>query len=120
GQCELINGVPYELNETYNVWSMQLENSYFLGCFYDKKTRDLAGGFLTDSSMTVELCLQYCNEKGYMYAGLQYWKECYCGNTFGRYGASPQSECKFKCSGNNAQTCGGLSINSVHMNISHF
>ncbi|KAG5760064.1 hypothetical protein H9Q72_011817 [Fusarium xylarioides] len=31
-------------------------------------------------NMTIESCLEYCEHQGYLFAGLEYGRECYCGN----------------------------------------
>ncbi|THG96906.1 hypothetical protein EW026_g5007 [Hermanssonia centrifuga] len=48
--------------------------------------------------MTVESCVSFCNGGGYIYAGLEYAQECYCGNTIGNGGApATASDCDMAC-----------------------
>lgn len=62
--------------------------------------------------MTIELCLSTCYD--YKYAGVEYGRECWCGNTLnlvGNEGASPASNvtdesCGFLCPGNATEYCG--------------
>ena len=56
--------------------------------------------------MTVERCTGKCKEKGYSYAGVQFYKECWCGNEMPKHYA-PKYECNTPCSGNRNQYCGG-------------
>ena len=49
--------------------------------------------------------------KNYVYAGLQYRDQCYCGNTYG--GLGPATNCNMACSGNSRQMCGGSSSNTI-------
>ena len=52
---------------------------------------------------------------GYRYFGLQYGTQCFCGNSFGRYGRSPnQGECNKPCPANRNEICGGTWRNSVY------
>ena len=90
----------------------------YIGCFNDKgnawgvEGRDLSG-FMTESSdMTIEKCIQMCSEKGFKYAGLQYGVQCFCGNSYGKYGES--YSCDYECSGNQNEICGGYWANSVY------
>jgi len=86
-----------------------------LGCYGDNPDRDLpyehymgiAGG------STQAYCAMHCFNKGYKYAGCQYSNECYCGNTYGRYG--PSSYCNHFCAGDrtNQTICGGDWANTV-------
>jgi hypothetical protein len=59
-------------------------------------------------------CLEAC--RAYDYAGLEYGRECWCGNApinwKGNTGATPgfnatETDCKMGCSGNSTQKCGG-------------
>ena len=56
----------------------------------------------------MEYCKEHCKSQGYSYAGVQYGKECWCGNSFGKHGlAGNQNECNKKCSDKAQSTCGG-------------
>ena len=46
-----------------------------------------------------------CREKGNAYAATQFGKQCFCGNSYGKYG--PAKNCDANCSGNQAEICGG-------------
>ncbi|XP_063706009.1 xylosyltransferase oxt-like [Culicoides brevitarsis] len=66
---------------------------------------------------TVPLCISFCRELGYVYAGVQFEFECFCGNTFPRADKYPklaEKECGKVCPGNATQMCGGLWANSVY------
>jgi len=55
--------------------------------------------------MTLESCEAIC--AGYLYWGVEYGGECYCGNSFnaGSVNAT-DSDCSFLCPGNNLEFCG--------------
>ncbi|MFS2021941.1 WSC domain-containing protein, partial [Massilia sp. CT11-108] len=44
--------------------------------------RALTGASTASNSMTIETCLQYCGARGFQLAGVQYGRECRCGNSF--------------------------------------
>ena len=60
------------------------------------------------SSLTPDKCIQACRERGFSFAGVQYSRQCFCGNT-----APPldkivdKNECNKDCEGDPAIKCGG-------------
>jgi len=40
--------------------------------------------------------------------------ECYCGDSYGKYGKVSESECNFKCNGNFNEICGGVNRISIY------
>ena len=92
--------------------------SQYIGCFQDSgdpqglTDRDLSGFMTNSKDMTIEKCIQICSEKGFKYAGLQYGIQCFCGNSYGKYGES--YSCNYVCSGNQDEICGGYWANSVY------
>ena len=79
----------------------------------------LLGDFRHDdkSRMTPEFCQKICFDKNFKYAGVQYYWECFCGNT-----APPtskllsKSECKLPCSGDKSKICGGVWKMNIYKN----
>lgn len=65
-----------------------------------------------DPGMSVEKCVYYCQEKNFPYAGLQYGRWCFCGNTPGQ--RIDASACSMPCAGNSGQACGGPWANNVY------
>ncbi|KAG9230010.1 WSC domain-containing protein [Amylocarpus encephaloides] len=62
------------------------------------------------TAMTIELCLSTCYN--YAYAGVEYGRECWCGNSLNtaNYGTQAlnvsDSQCNFQCPGNSTEYCG--------------
>ncbi|KAK4184466.1 WSC domain-containing protein [Podospora australis] len=54
--------------------------------------------------MTVEKCADRC--QGYFYFGVQYGRECYCGDALGGV-AAPERDCSMLCVGDKTELCGG-------------
>lgn len=86
----------------------------YVGCFLDdSKERALKGTVFYDfRKMTSSLCQDTCSESGYLFAGLEYGAECYCGNRI----AAPKTreeDCNLDCKGEKGSVCGGVGRLSV-------
>lgn len=91
-------------------------------CFIDQRNRDVEGKHLTmpnDGSLDnmIDYCKNFCKKHNFIYAGVQDKDECFCGNTFGRYGlAVNQDDCSSKCRDKDEKTiCGGRWRNNVYL-----
>ncbi len=73
--------------------------------------RDLNGYMWSDAGMTNLKCQNSCASRGFVFAGTQYGRYCFCGNRYGRFG--PSTNCNRVCSGDNAEICGGSWANSI-------
>lgn len=84
-----------------------------IGCYTDAGARTLtytaatAGG---QGALTVALCTTACSAANYIYAGVEYSGECFCGNAFSN-GGGPAPDgltgCNMLCNGNKTEYCGG-------------
>ncbi|KAK0655609.1 WSC domain-containing protein [Cercophora newfieldiana] len=87
----------------------------YLGCHSGKVNGgraldlDSTGG----DDITVESCAAFCG--GYKYFGLEYGRECWCGNEQ-LAAAVDEDECSFPCSGDADQSCGAGAIQSLYIN----
>jgi hypothetical protein len=62
---------------------------------------------------TVATCIAACKGR-WRFAGLEYGRECWCGNTLGAIGSVPVAvdQCNMPCADNATETCGaGLRLN---------
>jgi len=59
----------------------------------------------SSSKQTVQSCIDMCRGEGYSYAGLEEGSDCYCGDSYARYG--PGDKCDKACTGDSSQICGG-------------
>ncbi|KAL5005851.1 hypothetical protein ScPMuIL_017009 [Solemya velum] len=82
-------------------------DDFLMGCYIDGVDRDLNGGVISSDVNTPELCIRHCREQGFLYAAVQWSEECFCGNSFSRYGSAPEFECNLPCPGDTEQMCGG-------------
>ena len=78
-------------------------------CMIDAKTIRVLPNYMgSKSSNTPQSCMELCSLKGYLYAGVEYGSECYCGNEVPSYARLTQdSECHYGCAGDKNQMCGG-------------
>merc|ERR550525_644625 len=63
----------------------------FQGCFKDEKDRDLP--IFGEVSYSPNECAKKCFDLGYKYSGSQWQQECWCGDSFGKYGTSNDCKC---------------------------
>ena len=93
----------------------------YLGCYSDKtKKRDLEervdGTIVSDISAASNgprWCAEVCHSLGYAYFGLQ-TLICFCGSTYGSYGAAKDTACRHPCPDLSGVMCGGHLLNSVY------
>ncbi|KAL4936958.1 hypothetical protein BDV06DRAFT_203905, partial [Aspergillus oleicola] len=84
----------------------------WLGCTRDNVNgeRVLDASSSSGDDMTVQKCINTCQKDGYTIAGLEYSRECYCGNSVQEDKmpkAEPMGKCLSPCSGDESQNCGG-------------
>lgn len=87
----------------------------YVGCFTDSSQRALPVQ-ITSSGATVESCVTAAYARGLRYAGLQFYGQCFAGNTLGyTQVADPNhTACNTKCDANQNEYCGGAWLNSVY------
>merc|ERR1712038_221995 len=69
-------------------------------CYIDTEERDLDGDSAMipkDAPDAQEFCKDFCYKNEFPYYGLQSWDECFCGNSFGKYGRAEDEECNQIC-----------------------
>jgi hypothetical protein len=62
--------------------------------------------------MSPTACFDLCSQKGYKFAGFQYYSYCLCGNKFGTYGTA--TTCNTPCHADSTSICGGAWTNTVY------
>ncbi|XP_065502569.1 sialate:O-sulfotransferase 2 [Caloenas nicobarica] len=91
------------------------DRARYIGCYMDNTRRRTLRGvsFFDYKKMTVFRCQDNCAERGYLYAGLEFGAECYCGHKIQASNAS-ESECNMECKGERSNTCGGVNRLSIY------
>ncbi|CZR61363.1 uncharacterized protein PAC_11259 [Phialocephala subalpina] len=86
------------------------------GCWTEATTgRALSSTTYANDAMTLESCASFCS--GYKMFGVEYGRECYCGNTLGAgsVAATNQADCSFLCPGDKTEYCGAGNRLSVYV-----
>lgn len=91
----------------------------YQGCYPDNTAGRLLKytAYQGNANNSVEACTAACDTAGYTIAGLEWSQECFCGIAFATQVtkvANDTAECNMKCTGNNAQMCGGSSRLSIY------
>ena len=76
-------------------------------CYYDwpRQLPKYAG---SSSKMVPAMCNKLCAKMDYVYFGVQWYNECWCGNNTPKMGKKLEmSKCNTMCSGNSSLRCGG-------------
>ncbi|KAK3864332.1 hypothetical protein Pcinc_029975 [Petrolisthes cinctipes] len=86
-----------------------------MGCFEDRRDSRLLRGFAGQLKRnTPSLCCDICYQRGYVYAGVQFGKECFCGNEdLPLKMKVPEKLCDMPCLGDANLKCGDY----LHVNI---
>ncbi|KAL1123442.1 hypothetical protein AAG570_002522 [Ranatra chinensis] len=88
--------------------------SQYVGCFVDNQSRVLRGGRKDTDILTPDLCVGYCYQQGFRLAGVQYGKECHCGDALVQRTEVNGQECSTPCAGDGRLQCGGTWRVSVY------
>ncbi|KAI9774328.1 MAG: hypothetical protein M1840_004222 [Geoglossum simile] len=94
--------------------SQTLGTWVYLGCANETNPRALNSAATASNAMTVKVCQDFCISSGFGLAGLEYGRECYCGNALSPHSALGQTGCNMACSGNQFELCGGPSRLSIY------
>lgn len=89
-----------QIKQAIGSWS-------FEGCWTEATNgRALGSKTYAAESMTLESCASFCS--GFSMFGVEYGRECYCGNTLrtGSVKATDQAGCSFTCPGDGTEFCG--------------
>ena len=94
------------------------QNLPYLGCFQDSfQNRILQNGSvkvnlkLTNSP---EECARYCYERKFPFAGVQFGRECFCGDTVDPSHKIDEDKCDNACPGNDGKKCGGYLAMNIY------
>lgn len=109
--CAIESGTFYAEHLTSQCPTGNFTRGKSLGCFQDEQVNRLLGGYYVNHKgiNSPKKCMDVCLQSGFVYAGVQYGSECFCGNT-----APPstavlaESSCNMKCPGGGREdVCGG-------------
>ncbi|KAF9484627.1 copper radical oxidase [Pholiota conissans] len=81
----------------------------FQGCVTDSTgSRTLTGATTADGTgMTIENCINFCAASNWVFAGVEFGDECFCGNNLTPgYANATLTDCNMGCAGNAEEACG--------------
>ncbi|PIC25002.1 hypothetical protein B9Z55_018100 [Caenorhabditis nigoni] len=82
-----------------------------IGCFLDKKDARVLKEFeyKFPNSNSKSTCRKNCYKAGFLYYGLEFGSECFCGNDVANATEIDSGECRnYKCPGADDEFCGGF------------
>eukprot|EP00102_Acyrthosiphon_pisum_P012999 XP_008182377.1 PREDICTED: uncharacterized protein LOC100165182 [Acyrthosiphon pisum] len=92
-------------------WRTSTIGNYYLGCFEESQNNRILNGYSRSFSVnTPEFCSNLCYKFGYIYSGVTYKSECFCGSQSPnepKFAKLEDKQCNTKCSGDANQFCGG-------------
>lgn len=84
------------------------EGTQRLGCVVDDVyKRVLAVLKASEEEMTVAKCMESCKADGFSIAGVEFGRECFCGDGLGEDAVMTEEGCDMRCTGNATEFCGG-------------
>ncbi|KAN0063950.1 hypothetical protein ACQY0O_003556 [Thecaphora frezii] len=88
----------------------------YKGCWSDSVAkRVLTANPVSGSSVFIGSCRATCAAQGYVLAGVEYGRECWCGNALAQSSTQkPETDCSMTCAGNSTQLCGAGDRLSVY------
>ncbi|PVF98143.1 WSC-domain-containing protein [Serendipita vermifera] len=87
------------------------------GCWSDNvdHVRALDHGAGSADDMTPAKCQSLCEADGFSLAGVEYGRECFCGNTIMGNNRPSANICTMTCSGDSSQKCGGPDAINIYV-----
>ncbi len=88
------------------------------GCYTDDSNRALPIAINAPNSVTIETCVTAARARNLLYAGLQFYGQCYAGNTLGYTKITDPTQaakdCNTPCTANTSENCGGAWFNRIY------
>jgi hypothetical protein len=117
GNNKLLCGGPNRLQMYYSNDTTKLSadpsipkssgNYTFFNCVVDGANPRPLSTVQANDNMTVEACLKMADAGGYKFAGLEYARECWMGNTIaGQPANASLTDCNMICKGSVGELCG--------------
>jgi hypothetical protein len=105
-KCGAADRLDVYTNNLYTARKPATLEAPYLGCFIDQGARTLPDNLLGADDMTAQNCAAHCAD--YSYFGVEYGRECWCGNSPPTKAAVAvaESECSSPCAGDDTQVCG--------------
>ena len=67
----------------------------YIGCYIDARERAMEPA--PGNRYSIKHCIALCRTRNYAFAGLQFYDQCSCGNSYDMHGAAAESDCNTEC-----------------------
>jgi hypothetical protein len=88
-----------------------------IGCYVDNIAGNAInpnkGALLGDDALTVEICAAFCSD--YFYFGVEFARECYCGDSLEYAVFATSGNCNTPCGGVPDEICGGANRINIYI-----
>eukprot|EP00794_Sanderia_malayensis_P016092 gene16092-17713_t len=95
----------------------------YIGCYKDRPYDRALTWFrdrMEEGSSFTEKCIKSCGKlKATKYAGLQFYNQCFCGESYTKHGKGNERSCDTPCYDFRTRMCGGSDRNSVYQTGCH-
>lgn len=115
--CQIKSGHLYPAKLANTCPSGNYIANRSIGCFKDEKKNRLLSNYYSNFKETnsPKKCIQICLQSGYLFAGVQYSSECFCGNEEPAIDLKlPDSSCNMKCPAEPKSACGGYYTMNIY------
>ncbi|EDO36331.1 predicted protein [Nematostella vectensis] len=108
-----LNCIKYVKFPWIALFTRGISPDLYVGCYRDSQDRDLGAAYDGLHGLTPAKCIAWCADKGFLFAGAQNGGQCFCDNSYGKWGKRSESSCHSSCNGDRRLKCGGVWSNSV-------
>uniref|UniRef100_A0A6A7G8G9 protein xylosyltransferase n=2 Tax=Hirondellea gigas TaxID=1518452 RepID=A0A6A7G8G9_9CRUS len=114
--CQIESGTLYPDRLVSYCPSNGQGRGRYLGCYSDRRHDRLLRGHVSQQKQNTPLiCTDHCYTRGYVHAGLQYGRECFCGNEdVASQHLTSDTACDMSCPGDLRYSCGGYLALSLY------
>jgi protein xylosyltransferase len=115
--CQVKTGLLYPAKLANTCPSGNYIANRSIGCFKDEKKNRLLSNYYSNFKETnsPKKCIQICLQSGFLFAGVQYSSECFCGNEEPAIKLKlPDSSCNMKCPAEPKSACGGYYTMNIY------
>ncbi|VDK80693.1 unnamed protein product [Onchocerca ochengi] len=112
--CNINQVTPDSLSNTCPKYDDKLRGHY-VGCFKDSLNSRLLNGHLYNlKNNSPSYCVNMCLRAGYSFAAIEYYNECFCGDTLTNVFSLPDISCEQYHCDDDSLFCGGHNAAAVY------
>lgn len=81
------------------------------------QSRNIDGDYYRGSDVTPAQCANYCYQKNFRVAAVEFGQECFCGQELLDPEYAKATDCNQACAGDSTQTCGAKDRLNVYLGV---